>query len=322
MRKLLLIVLLLAMPFATLAQESPLELTCDQVGIDAAEAGDSFVATCPADCDGSGSLWGTDIYTDDSVVCTAAAHAGVIELEDGGEFTIYFINNGGAEHPGSEQNDIESSDWGTWATSFVFDVIPIDWNARAYDLDGDVDDSFVVLCPEDGEVSSIWGTEIYTSDSSMCTAAAHMGLIDLEDGGSFVVTFIEGQEEYEGTEQNDIETSSWGSYSLSFSVSEESLEIDWNTRAYDLEGEEGDSFAVTCPEDGEVSSIWGTEIYTSDSSMCTAAAHMGLIDLEDGGSFVVTFLEGQEEYEGTEQNDIETSSWGSYSLSFSVSEEE
>ena len=155
----------------------------------------------------------------------------------------------------------------------------------------------------------------------MCTAAAHMGLITLEDGGTFVVTFLEGQEEYEGTEQNDIETSSWGSYGLSFSVSSEAMEIEWNSRAYDLEGEVGDSFAVTCPENGDTSSIWGTEIYTSDSSMCTAAAHMGLITLEDGGSFVVTFLEGQEEYEGTEQNDIETSNWGSYSLSFSVSEE-
>ncbi|MGB7340692.1 MAG: LCCL domain-containing protein, partial [Phototrophicaceae bacterium] len=152
-----------------------------------------------------------------------------------------------------------------------------------------------------------------------CTAAAHMGLITLEDGGEFVVTFLDGQEEYEGTEQNGIETSSWGSYSASFSVSSDVISIDWNTRAYDLEGETGDTFAVICPADGERRSIWGTEIYTSDSSMCTAAAHMGLITLEDGGEFVVTFLDGQEEYEGTEQNGIETSNWGSYSASFSVS---
>ncbi|MGB7341614.1 MAG: LCCL domain-containing protein, partial [Phototrophicaceae bacterium] len=171
--------------------------------------------------------------------------------------------------------------------------IEIDWNTRADALEAETGDIFTVACPADGERRSIWGTEIYTSDSSMCTAAAHMGLITLEDGGEFVVTFLDGQEEYEGTEQNGIETSNWGSFRASFSVSAISdvVSIDWNTRAYDLEAETGDTFAVACPADGERRSIWGTEIYTSDSSMCTAAAHMGLITLEDGGEFVVTFLD-------------------------------
>jgi phage baseplate assembly protein gpV len=247
----------------------------------------------------------------------------VIDIDEGGEFSVYYID-GQDEYSESEQNGIESSDWGTYGMSFAFEpiAIEIEWTTRARDLQGEIGDSFDVLCPEDGEASSLWGTEIYTDDSSICTAAVHMGLIDFEDGGAITMTLLEGEEEYTGSEENDIESSDWGTWSVSFSVSltGEVIEVEWTTRARDLEGEIGDTFEVLCPEDGAASSLWGTEIYTDDSSVCTAAVHMGLIDFEDGGQITVTLLEGEKEYTGSEENDIESSNWGAWGVSFSVSE--
>lgn len=227
MRKLFLLIIIFAMPFAVFAQESPFELTCSDGTIDGAEVGDIYEVECPSDCS-EGSIWGTDVYTDDSTICTAAAHAGVIELEDGGEFTIFFID-GQDEYEASEQNDIESSSWGSWDISFTFDYdmeedelepIEIDWDTAGNELPGITGAIYYVACPEDGDEGSLWGTEIYTDDSSVCTAAVHMDLIDLDDGGEFFLLILDGEEEYEGSEENDIDSSDWGSYARSFAVSE------------------------------------------------------------------------------------------------------
>lgn|GEM_PF-4391294 len=76
----------------------------------------SIQVTCPANCT-AGSLWGTDIYTGDSSICTAAIHAGVITA-DGGEVLVTLIPDGAPSHPGTEQNGISSSDWDSYAPSF------------------------------------------------------------------------------------------------------------------------------------------------------------------------------------------------------------
>jgi hypothetical protein len=64
------------------------------------------------------SLWGTGPYTDDSSICTAGVHAGVITLEDGGEVEIE-IAPGQDSYEGGESNGVESRPYGEWAGSFV-----------------------------------------------------------------------------------------------------------------------------------------------------------------------------------------------------------
>jgi hypothetical protein len=244
----------------------------------------------------------------------------MIDLEDGGEFTIVFL--GGLEsYEASEQNGIESSEWGSWDLSFAFSN-NVECSTVANEFEGDVGASGLITCPSGCEVAATWGTDIYSDDSSLCTAAAHAGVIDLEEGGTFIVTIEEGQEEYEGTERNDISTADWGAWERSFVVSSiDNQLLTCDANAYTLGGEIGSEFTVTCPAACGEASVWGTDTYTADSNICTAAAHAGVIDLEDGGTFVVTIEEGQEEYEGSEQNGIESFEYGAWDLSFSVSEE-
>lgn len=68
-----------------------------------------------------GSVWGTGTYTDDSNICTAAVHAGLASLANGGNVTIE-IRPGESAYKGTTSNGITSSDYGSWVGSYVFVV--------------------------------------------------------------------------------------------------------------------------------------------------------------------------------------------------------
>lgn len=74
------------------------------------------------DCtpDGEAStVWGDVIYTDDSSVCTAAVHAGLIDLADGGRVVIE-IQPGLETYETSTANGVTTFEYGSWPGSFVF----------------------------------------------------------------------------------------------------------------------------------------------------------------------------------------------------------
>ena len=62
--------------------------------------------------------------------------------------------------------------------------------------------------------------------------------------------------------------------------------------------------------------MWGSEVYTDDSSICTAAVHQGLITFADGGSVTIEILPGLSGYQSAIANGIETRQYGSYHGSF------
>jgi hypothetical protein len=80
-----------------------------------------FRYSCPDLAGGTtNTIWGTSLYTDDSAVCVAGAHAGVIQT-DGGLVTIEVLP-GAAAYVGSTQNGITSSSYGSFSGSYR--VIP------------------------------------------------------------------------------------------------------------------------------------------------------------------------------------------------------
>jgi hypothetical protein len=76
---------------------------------------------CPANCS-PGALWGTDVYTDDSSVCTAAVHAGIFAAATGGRVQVADAP-GQDEYTGSERNGITSMSWGSWGRSFTVSAV-------------------------------------------------------------------------------------------------------------------------------------------------------------------------------------------------------
>jgi hypothetical protein len=66
-----------------------------------------------------GSAWGTGTYTDDSSICTAAVHSGVITVAEGGNVVIT-IRPGQSSYQGSAANGVTTSDYGSFEGSFTF----------------------------------------------------------------------------------------------------------------------------------------------------------------------------------------------------------
>lgn len=194
------------------------------------------------------------------------------------------------------------------------------WARTAGDHRGEIGRSFEIDCPPNGTAARVWGTNVYTDDSSVCTAAVHVGLITLKDGGKVTFEIVEGQQDYFALKSNGIDSTSYGPFGGSFKFPDAkelkvSETIGWDKVAASY-GSTGESFTVDCAPGGTPSKVWGTDVYTADSSICTAAQHAGLIDAADGGTVTFDLLDGQDSYRGTTANGVTSEDYGSYGASF------
>jgi hypothetical protein len=92
--------------------------------------------------------------------------------------------------------------------------------------------------------------------------------------------------------------------------------INWETTIDGFKGEAGQRYTFHCPEDGTTRMIFGTDVYASFSSICTAAVHSGLITLKQGGVVTVEFRPGQQIYGSTVRNGIKSNTTGENNKSF------
>ena len=77
--------------------------------LDRTHIGETFTYRCMPDNLVSANVWGTDVYEEDSSVCYAAVHSGLITIEEGGEVTVK-IGSGQASYSGSSRNGVSSRD--------------------------------------------------------------------------------------------------------------------------------------------------------------------------------------------------------------------
>ena len=66
----------------------------------------------------SGSVWGTDFYTDDSAICAAALHAGAVGRAGGTVTAVAATDRGG--YQSTTRNGITSRSYGKWRGSYYF----------------------------------------------------------------------------------------------------------------------------------------------------------------------------------------------------------
>src|SRR3989449_2628795 len=92
----------------------------------------------------------------------------------------------------------------------------------------------------------------------------------------------------------------------------------WSANATAFRGQNGAQFVYTCPFYGAAGGVYGTDVYTDDSSVCTAAVHTGRITLAGGGTVTIEIRPGQSSYKASTRNGITSSSWGSWAGSFVV----
>lgn len=206
------------------------------------------------------------------------------------------------------------------------DEIATAWSATAAEHQDRIGETFPFSCPPGGEAHSVWGTGTYTADSSVCTAAVQVGLITFAEGGDVTIEIAAGQASYDGGRANGVTSVRYGSFGGSFTFPDappDSVEFEvdpaaWSVNATQLGIEEGQTATLDCGPGGTPGSIWGTDEYTGDSSVCTAGVHQGVITVDDGGSVTVELTPGRDAYEGSTANGITSSSYGSFASSFVV----
>lgn len=93
--------------------------------------------------------------------------------------------------------------------------------------------------------------------------------------------------------------------------------IAWSLRPKDTGKPVGTVLSAECPGQGSAGALWGTDVYTDDSSLCTAAVHAGLITLANGGRVIFELLPGQASYLGTPRNGLASAGYGAWGGSFS-----
>jgi hypothetical protein len=103
---------------------------------------------------------------------------------------------------------------------------------------------------------------------------------------------------------------------VSASGSDEVTSTDWSETASSHRGEIGRRFRYRCPADGGTGNVWGTGVYTDDSSICTAAVHADRITVQRGGIVTIEISGGRESYRGSARNGIESDDYGDFPGSF------
>ncbi|MGZ3423254.1 MAG: LCCL domain-containing protein [Polyangiales bacterium] len=75
----------------------------------------------------------------------------------------------------------------------------------------------VIVCPPRGTSASstVWGTDVYTHDSSICTAAVHAGALTFA-GGSTTIEMLPGLPVYKGSTRRGVTTNSWAAWTCSY----------------------------------------------------------------------------------------------------------
>ncbi len=206
---------------------------------------------------------------------------------------------------------------------------PTTWEANATSLNAKDGETVTLACSPGGTAHAVWGSDIYTADSSICTAAVHSGLITYPQGGTVTIELRPGRDIYGCSERNGVTTSFYGPYAHSFVFKTANIEdlvreadeqtpVLWNSSAAMLGPEIGKTHKFQCPPAGRESAVWGSDLYTSDSSICNAAVHAGKFTSASGGSVTIELRPGASAYKGTTRNGITTRDYGPYGRSFGV----
>lgn len=156
-----------------------------------------------------------------------------------------------------------------------------------------------VLCPAGGKPDGAWGTDIYTDDSSICTAAVHAGLMSTKDGGMVTIEMRPDVGQYVGSVRNGVRTGDWmepwtGAYVFvrNQAAVEPAIEATSLMQADSWAGQVGRVLTFSCAPYVELHTVYGTDLYTDDSYVCSAAVHAGIISQRAGGLVSIKLVEG------------------------------
>lgn len=279
---------------------------------------------CPSAAMQAGDVWGDGVYTADSALCVAARHAGAAPV-DGGTVTV-LPEPGRDLYSGTVRNGVTTFEYGTYGASFRFDGISLaDHPSCPATLrnKGGVSTLNCLCSAAQTETGDVWGSNPYTSDSAVCRAARHAGVIAAE-GGLVTARVSDGRPGYRGSWSNGVMSRAYDAYDASF-VIEGAEPVAYGTLCPDrFTGFAAEPDPLDCLCTGEATQkgdAWGDLDYTSDSTICRAALHAGAVG-PLGGQVIVTRQAGRDRYSGSTRNGVVTTERGPSAFGFTVSSAE
>lgn len=206
-------------------------------------------------------------------------------------------------------------------------VIQATWTTQADHLRGKQGERFTFLLPPGGPRSGrLWGTNLYTDDSSIGLAAVHAGLITPEHGGTVTIEIRPGVGSYAGSTRHGVTSQGYGGWHGSFTfvgtrpappTESQVIQGTWTTQADGHRSRIGERLTFTFPGGGPRSGrLWGTDLYTDDSSIALAAVHAGLITPEHGGTVTIEIRPGVGSYTGSTRHGATSQGYGGWHGSF------
>jgi hypothetical protein len=169
-----------------------------------------------------GTVWGTDVYADDSDLAAAAVHAGVLKVGESGRVYVEMLP-GQSAYTGSTRNGVTSEDYQSWLGSFRFVAAESAPNVAPPTL---APDSLRMYRAYIGRTLSfevtgavggpVWGTDVYTLDSNLAAAAVHAGVVLPGERKLVQVAIVPGQADYKGSERHGVRSEGHGAWFASF----------------------------------------------------------------------------------------------------------
>ncbi|WP_316354913.1 LCCL domain-containing protein [Devosia sp.] len=171
----------------------------------------------------SGTIWGDEVYTSDSVLAVAAVHAGLLAPGESGVVTVEVIK-GPASYAGVERNGVVSRSYASWDVAYRFAgvtglnsgvVLPDPGDLSAYRGQDGTMLTFEVTADVSG---TVWGDGVYTDDSSLAAAAVHAGILRPGETGLVRVEILPGADSYEGATRNGVASGNYAAWPGSYRV--------------------------------------------------------------------------------------------------------
>jgi len=273
----------------------------------------------------TGKLWGSDMYTDDSDLETAAVHSGFVQPDETTTVTVKFLP-GQKSYPSTSRNGITSYSYGSWDGSYSFisatkpPAMEAPLNLVGFRGNNNEIYTFTVIGSVTvGRVSKLWGDKRYTDDSDPRKAAVHSGCVLPNMTSTITVKILPGQENFPSTTRNGITSTSFGAWVGSYEIISCTVppapEAPANFVAFRGKIDDMLIFTVTGSTSG---SIWGSDIYTDDSNVAKAAVHSGFVEPNETKIVMVKILPGQSSYASTNENGVTSTSYGAWHGSYSI----
>ena len=110
-----------------------------------------------------------------------------------------------------------------YAEESAREISEIGWNSRLSSMGLDTKDNtnqkYKFNCqsaPEDLVHAPIWGSKVYTTNSGICSAAVHAGVVVPEEGGIITVKLVKGKNFYTGSNKNNVKSKDHAATNMSF----------------------------------------------------------------------------------------------------------